>query len=171
MPESRVRRIAIYGLLIALAMILSYAESLVPAFFAIPGMKLGLTNIVVLFTLYCIGTGSAVGINLLRVFLVAFLFGNGVGFYYSLAGALLSGIVMIGLKKAGCFHMITVSIAGAVAHNAGQILVAYVLLRSHALFGYLVILWFVGLAAGAVIGIMGAFICERLRPLMWRLQQ
>ena len=163
MQGKRARRISTYGMLIALAMILSYVESLVPAFWAVPGMKLGLTNIVVLFALYCIGTDSAVGINLLRVFLVSVLFGNGFGLYYSLAGALLSGLVMIGLKKTGWFRMITVSVAGGVAHNVGQILAAYVLLRTQALLGYLVILWFAGMLSGALIGVMSAIVCERLK--------
>ncbi|MBP3206417.1 MAG: Gx transporter family protein [Lachnospiraceae bacterium] len=166
MQSATGRKIAAYGMLIALAMILGYVESLVPVFFAVPGMKLGLTNIVVLFALYCMGNKSAVGINVWRVVLTAVLFGNGVSLYYSLAGALFSGITMIGLKKTGRFHLVTVSIAGGVAHNAGQILVAYFFFRTKALLGYLVILWFTGLAAGAVVGMLGAIICERLRRVV-----
>lgn len=166
MRDKKVGRVAAYGMLIALAMIFSYVESQVPVFLAVPGMKLGLTNIVVLFALYCIGTQSAVGVNVLRVVLTGVMFGNGFSLYYSLAGALLSGIVMIGLKKVGKFHLVTVSIAGGIAHNVGQILVAYVFLRSKALLGYLVVLWFTGLAAGAVIGVIGAVVCGRLQKVV-----
>lgn len=166
MRRAESKRIAEYGLLIALAMITSYAEAQVPAFFAVPGMKLGLTNVVVLFALYCVGTGSALGINFLRVVLVSFLFGNGVGLAYSLAGALLSGAVMIGLKKTGWFGIRAVSVAGGVAHNVGQILAAMVLFGTRAVLWYLVVLWFSGMVSGAVIGILGAQICTRLNKTL-----
>lgn len=163
MRDNKVRKIATYGVLIALALILSYVESLVPAFWAVPGMKLGLTNVVVLYALYCMGVGGALGMNLVRVVLVSILFGNGFSLWYSFAGALLSGGVMIALKQTGRFRLITVSIAGGVAHNAGQILVAYMLLRSRALMGYFVILWFAGMVSGAAVGMIGGIICDRLK--------
>lgn len=156
MSGSQTRRIAVYGLLIALAMILSYVEAQVPAFFAVPGMKLGLTNIVVLYALYYIDVKSAVGINFLRVILTALLFGNAAGLIYSLAGALLSGAVMIGLKRAGYFSMTAVSVAGGIAHNVGQILAAMFLMGTRTVGWYLGILWFGGMLSGAVIGILGA---------------
>ena len=91
MKENKTRRIAQYGLLVALALILSYLEAQLPVFFAVPGMKLGLTNIVVLVALYGMGAGSAIVINLMRIFLVSVLFGNGMSLAYSLVGGLLSG--------------------------------------------------------------------------------
>ena len=156
------RTIARYGLLIALALILSYAEAQLPAFFAVPGMKLGLTNLVVLLALYLMGSGSAVTINIIRIMLAALLFGNGMSLAYSAAGGLLSGGVMILLKKTGRFSVVTVSIAGGVMHNVGQILVAMVLLGTSSLAWYLLILWFTGIASGAVIGILGGLLCGRL---------
>ena len=156
------KTIARYGLLIALALILSYAEAQIPAFFAVPGMKLGLTNLVVLLALYRMGSGSAVTINMIRIVLVALLFGNGMSLAYSAAGGLLSGGVMILLKKTGRFSVVTVSIAGGVMHNVGQILVAMVLLGTSSLAWYLLILWFTGIASGAVIGILGGLLCGRL---------
>jgi len=156
------KTIARYGLLIALALILSYAEAQIPAFFAVPGMKLGLTNLVVLLALYLMGSGSAVTINIIRIVLVALLFGNGMSLAYSAAGGLLSGGVMILLKKTGRFSVVTVSIAGGVMHNVGQILVAMVLLNTSSLAWYLLILWFTGIASGAVIGILGGLLCGRL---------
>ncbi len=157
--------IARLGLLVSLAMIFSYIEARIPAFFAVPGMKLGLTNLVVLVALYLLGTKSALGINFMRIFLVGVLFGNGVSIYYSLAGGLLSGLVMILLKKTGKFSLITVSVAGGICHNIGQILAAMVLLNTTAIGWYLLVLWFSGLASGAVIGLIGSMVTSRLRGL------
>lgn len=154
-----------FGMLIAVAMVLSYAEAQIPAFFAVPGMKLGLTNLVVLVVLYLMGESSAVLINVIRIFLVSVLFGSGMSFAYSLAGGLLSGAVMILLKKTGKFSIIAVSIAGGIAHNVGQILVAMAVLETSALAWYLLILWFTGLASGMLIGFVGAMLCQRLGRL------
>jgi heptaprenyl diphosphate synthase len=161
----KAKQIAQYGLLIAMAMILSYVEAQIPAFFAVPGMKLGLTNVVVLYALYCMGDKSALMINFIRIFLVSMLFGNGISIAYSIAGGLLSGLVMIILKKAGKFGIVTVSIAGGVAHNIGQILVAMYLLEVTAIAWYLLILWFTGIASGLLIGILGGELCKRLRKI------
>lgn len=155
-------RIAKYSLLIALAMILSYLEAQIPAFFAVPGMKLGLTNVVVLTALYLMDAKSAMLINLLRIFLVSVMFGNGMSLAYSAAGGILSGIVMILLKRTGKFSIVTVSAAGGVCHNVGQILVAMALLETRSLGWYLLILWFTGLTAGLAIGILGGMLVKRL---------
>lgn len=162
MRRNATQRVATYGLLIALAMILSYVEAQIPAFFAVPGMKLGLTNIVVLFALYKIGYKSAFFINLLRILLVAILFGTGLSLAYSLAGGMLSTFVMILLKKTGKFHLVTVSVVGGVCHNIGQILVAIAILETTKIAWYLLVLWFSGLASGLVIGLIGAEIVKRV---------
>ncbi len=157
------KQLAFYALMIALALILSCLEALIPPFFAVPGMKLGLTNLVVLIMLYMRGAKSALFINAVRIILVSLLFGNGMGFIYSLAGGLLSGIVMILLKKAGGFSIAAVSVAGGVAHNIGQIIAAIFLLNTASIAWYLAVLWFTGAASGAVIGILGGLICKKLR--------
>ena len=108
---------AAYGILIALALILSYVEAQVPAFFAFPGMKLGLTNIAVLLALYRMGGVSAMTINLLRIVMVSLLFGSFSSFVYSMAGGMLSTVVMILLKHIGKFRPITVSIAGGISNH------------------------------------------------------
>lgn len=166
MASTKNRKLALYGLLTALALILSYVEGQIPAFFAVPGMKLGLTNIVVLLALYCMGAKSALAVNFVRIALVSILFGNGVSFWYSLAGGLLSGAVMIALKKCGRFSVLAVSICGGIAHNIGQIAAAMVLLQTAALGWYLLLLWFTGLLNGAVIGVLGGVLCRRLGPVL-----
>ena len=155
-------KMAKYGLLIALAMILSYVEYLVPAFFAIPGMKLGLTNVVVLYALYAMDDKSAILINMIRILLVGFMFGNGVSILYSLAGGVLSGVIMMLLKHFLPLRIVTVSIAGGIAHNLGQILVAMLMLQTKSIAWYLIILWFSGIGAGIVVGIISSEIVRRL---------
>jgi heptaprenyl diphosphate synthase len=162
---NQTKKIAQYGLLIALALILSYVEAQIPAFFAVPGMKLGLTNVVVLFALYSMGEKSAVTVNLLRIFLVSLLFGNGMSLAYSISGGLLSGLMMILLKKSGRFHILTVSVAGGVAHNVGQILAAMALLGTTMVGWYLLVLWFTGIGSGLVIGLLGGELCRRLEKI------
>ena len=158
----KTKTLALYGLLTALALVLSYAESLVPPVFAVPGMKLGLTNVVVLAALYLMDAKSAVLINFVRIALVAALFGSGVSFLYSLAGGLLSAAVMILLKKSGRFGITGVSAAGGISHNVGQILVAMAVLETSSLSWYLMILWMTGLVSGLLIGLLGGVITGRL---------
>ena len=159
------RKIVLYGILIAVALVLSYLESLIPAFFAVPGMKVGLTNLVVIVALYLMGPWSALAINVVRVVLVGILFGNAISLLYSVVGALLSWVVMVLLKKTNKFGTIAVSIAGGIFHNIGQILVAMLILKTVSIAWYLLILWFTGIAAGAVIGIIGGILCKRLKPV------
>ena len=165
MKNNKTRCVAEYGLLVALALILSYLEAQLPMFFAVPGMKLGLTNIVVLVALYGMGAGSAVAINMMRIFLVSVLFGNGMSLAYSLVGGLLSGIVMLLLKRTRKFSLLGVSVAGGVSHNVGQILTAMVLLETKSLGWYLLVLWISGVVSGALIGIIGGELCRRLEQI------
>ena len=127
------KNVARYALLVALAMVLSWLESLVPVSAAVPGMKLGLTNLVVIFALYRLSERDAAAISLVRVVLVSLTFGNAYSFAYSLAGAVLSFAVMAVLKRTGRFSIVGVSVAGGVCHNIGQILVAVAVLGA---FGY-----------------------------------
>ena len=154
-------KVAQYGLITALGLVLSYLESLVPSL-GVPGVKLGLPNIAIVFALYRLGWRDACIISLVRVFLVFLLFGNGAGLAYSLAGAALSLSLMGLLKKTGRFSSVGVSVAGGVAHNAGQILVAMALLETARLAWYLPVLWISGTVAGVLIGIVSGVLVKRV---------
>lgn len=159
----KTRDIARFALLTALAMVLSWVESLVPLSVAVPGVKLGLTNLVVLFALYRMGTRAAWCLSLVRVLLVSFTFGNAFSLWYSLAGAILSLLVMMALKATGKFSVTGVSVAGAVCHNLGQILVAMAVLRSTAVAFYYPALVLSGTIAGVCIGLAGGVLVRRIR--------
>lgn len=163
--HNKTPRLALLGMLVALAMVLSWLEAQIPVFVAVPGMKLGLTNLVVLTALYGMGAKEAVFLNFVRILLVGLTFGNMVSFLYSLAGGILSGIIMIGLKRTGRFSVITVSVAGGVFHNVGQILVAMAILETASLVYYLPFLWLGGMVSGLLVGILGAQLVKRLQGL------
>ena len=154
-------KVAQYGLLTALALVLSYLESLIPPLW-VPGVKLGLPNLAVVFALYRLGWKDACAISLVRVALVTLLFGNGAALAYSVAGAALSLSLMGLLKRTGKFSTVGVSVAGGVAHNAGQILVAMALLETARLAWYLPVLWVSGTIAGVLIGIVSGVLVERI---------
>lgn len=157
------KNIARYALLVALAMVLSWLESLLVFPGLLPGMKVGLTNLVVLFALYRMGLRDAACISLARVLLVSMTFGNAYSFAYSLAGAVLSLAVMAGLKKLDKFSILGVSIAGGVCHNAGQLAVAIAVLGTARLGWYFPALLLSGTAAGVVIGVAGGLVVERVK--------
>ena len=125
-------------------------------------MKIGLTNIIVVLTLYKLGSSSAMAVNVLRIALVSMLFGGIMSMLYSLAGGMLSTVIMILLKKTGKFKTVTVSIAGGISHNIGQILVAMLALNTSGIAWYLAALWFTGMASGTLIGILSNELIKRL---------
>ena len=156
------KQIARYALLVALAMALSWLESLVIIPGLLPGMKAGLTNLVVLFALYRMSLRDAAALSLVRVVLVSATFGNAYSLAYSLAGAVLSLTVMAALKKTDRFSILGVSIAGGVCHNLGQLAVAMAVLGTVQLGWYLPWLAAGGVLAGAVVGAAGRVIVERV---------
>ena len=156
------KKIAYYGLCIALAFVLSYVESLFPTFIAVPGVKLGLTNLVVLIALVKISKKDAFFINMIRILLVGLTFGTAFSLLYSFAGGILSFLVMMLFYGKNRFSVIGVSVAGGVAHNVGQILVAMMVLESKALVYYLPVLILSGTLAGVVVGILCGEVVKRL---------
>lgn len=158
------KRIARYALLVSLAMVLSWLESLIVFPGLLPGMKVGLTNLVVVFALYRMSPRDAAAVSLARVALVSLTFGNAYSFAYSLAGAALSLAVMTGLKRTGRFSILGVSIAGGVCHNLGQLGVAMAVLGTARLGWYLPWLMAGGVAAGTAVGAAGGIVVDRVRP-------
>ena len=159
----KTKKLTVMALTTALAMILSFVESQIPAFVAVPGVKVGLANIAVVFALYKLGWKEAVMVSLVRVVLVSLLFGSIASMFYSLAGAVLSLIGMGLLKKTGRFTSIVVSVAGGILHNIGQIAMACVILETDVLRYYLPFLLVSGTVAGIVIGIVSAVMVERIK--------
>lgn len=150
------------ALLVSTALILSYLESLLPSFVAIPGVKLGLANIAVVFALYKLGPREAAALSLVRVAAVSLLFGSAASLFYSLAGAALSLGGMLPLKKAGLFSPTAVSVAGGVLHNIGQIGMACLLLETNVIVYYLPFLILSGTLAGIAVGLAASALLRRI---------
>ncbi|MBQ8789625.1 MAG: Gx transporter family protein [Oscillospiraceae bacterium] len=161
----KTKKVAMLGLTIALAMIMSYIEALVPLSFAVPGIKMGLANIVIIFVLYKIGTKEAILVSIIRVILVSLLFSNVMAMAYSIAGAVLSLSVMWFLKKTDKFSFVGVSIAGGIMHNVGQIIMAVILLGTEQIALYLPVLIITGTATGVVIGIVSGLVINRFKNI------
>ena len=159
--DSRARRTALTALMVSLALIFSYIEFLIPFTPAIPGIKLGIANLVIIVALYYLGPRYALTVNIVRVLIAGLLFSGVFGAAYSMAGALLSFLVMVLLKKTG-FTITGASITGGVAHNLGQILVASFLVSNLKMFAYFPVLIFSGVASGTAIGIISWLILQRL---------
>ncbi len=158
------KKLAFLGSFLGLALILSYVESLIPFYFGVPGMKLGLPNLCILIVLYMMDEKSAILINVVRVLLVGILFGNMFSVIFSLAGAGLSFLSMWIMKRSGKFRLITVSTVGGIFHNIGQILAASIVVSNYHLYLYLPFLFIAGAVTGFVIGI----VAERLIQILSR---
>lgn len=152
------RKTVLLGFLLAISMILAYMESILPLAVGIPGVKLGLPNLVVVLLLYSYGKREALSVNLLRILLTGFLFGNLYSILYALAGALFSFCVMDVVKRTGVFSIAGVSISGGVSHNIGQILVAMFVVESFAPAFYLPFLLIAGAVTGFLIGIVSTHV-------------
>ena len=159
----RARRAALGGLVTALALILSYVEAQFPVSVAVPGVKLGIANLAVLFALYRLGSWHAAAVSGIRVLLVAVLFGSGASLLYSACGAALSLLGMVLLRRWGKLGVLGVSVSGGILHNLGQILAAVFLMSTPGILGYFPVLLVSGTAAGAVIGLLGGILVRRIR--------
>ena len=146
----------------SLALILSFVESRIPAFVAIPGIKVGLANIAVIFTLYKIGYKEAVMVSIIRVLLVSFLFGTPVSLIYSITGAVFSLVTMMLLKKLTPLSEVAISVTGGVMHNVGQITAASFMLSTNVVVYYLPFLLVSGTIAGIAIGVASAILVKRV---------
>ena len=160
--KNKTLRLTALALTISFAMILSYIESRIPAFVTIPGIKVGLANIAVIFTLYKFGVKEAVTVSVIRVALVSSLFGTPVSFIYSVSGAILSLASMILLKKLTPLTEVTISVTGGVMHNVGQIAAACFMFSTNVVTYYLPFLIASGTIAGIVVGIASGLLVKRI---------
>lgn len=159
------KKVAEFGIFLALALILSYVESLIPFNFGIPGIKLGLANLVIVIALYRISFKETFMLSILRVLLAGFMFGNMMMILYSLAGAVFSLLVMFFLKKLDKNSITGISMAGGVAHNMGQLLVAMAVVETVQIAYYAPVLLIAGLITGFLIGTVATEVIKRIKNI------
>lgn len=162
MRDQKTKRIARMGLLTSLALIAGYIEFLIPIPIGIPGVKLGLANLVIVWALYALTPAEALAVNVMRILLSGFLFGNLSMILYSLAGASLSFLCMYLAKKRDVFSVMGISIIGGVSHNVGQLIVAMLALETVSLAYYGPVLLLAGLITGFLIGIVSGEVLKRV---------
>lgn len=158
-------KVAYFGVFTALALIFSYVESLIPIHLGIPGVKLGLANLIIVIALYKMSIKEAYILSIIRIVLAGFIFGNLFAILYSLAGGILSLTIMCILKKTDKFSVYGVSMAGGVLHNVGQLVMAIIVLESVSIGYYFPVLLISGLAMGFVNGVISNEMMKRLKKL------
>lgn len=156
------KKIAYMGLFAAIAIIFGYVESLIPFFAGIPGIKLGLANLAVLFILEKYTWKEAVLVSMVRILVIGFMFGNMFSILYSMAGAALSLTVMTFMKKTSGFSLLGISVAGGVSHNIGQLIVAALIVENKSLLYYAPVLIISGVITGLLIGILTGEVTKRI---------
>ena len=161
--KNNTSKLATLAVAVSVAMILSFVESQLPVFIPIPGVKLGLANVAVIFTVYKLGYPEAVAVSFVRVCLSALLFGSAVSLIYSLTGAIFSFLTMLFLKELIKMHTVGVSIAGGVLHNVGQIIAASVIMGTDAVLYYLPYLIISGVLAGIAVGLISNMLIHLIK--------
>ncbi len=159
------KKVAYIGILSALAIIMGYLEAIIPFNIGLPGIKLGICNIVILVALYRLGLSEAFIVSIIRVVVIALLFGNAMSILYSAAGAVLSLLIMWFLKKSNRFGIIGVSGAGGTVHGMAQVAIAYLMTNAFPIMWYMPILMIAGLVTGIVIGAASYIIMTRIPKL------
>ena len=159
----KIKKMMILAQTLAIALVLAYVESIIPFNFSIPGMKVGLANIAVVFALYRLGIAEAIAVSFLRMLVLFMMFGNGVSLLYSFEGAIVSLTLMFIFKKLNVFSIIGVSVIGAVGHNAGQIIAACILLETTVVRYYFPALVITGVITGIIIGILAGVVTDRIK--------
>ena len=157
-----VKKIPYLGLFLALALVCSYIETLIPFSFGIPGIKLGLTNIIVVLMIYCVGAKEAFAVSIFRIILVGFMFGNAFSIIYSLAGGMLSFFAMYLLIRFKVLKCVSVSVIGGICHNIGQIIIATIVVENINIMWYLPVLLVAGVITGFIIGLISQEIILRI---------
>lgn len=155
-------RLASLGVFIALAMLMGWIETMIPINIGIPGVKLGLANLVTIVAVYCMPLPKAAAVSLVRIVLTGFTFGSFSSLMYSMAGGVLSFLCMAAAKKSGAFGKTAVSITGGITHNIGQLLMASFVVQSFSVFWYFPVLLTAGVITGTLIGILAGAVIRRL---------
>lgn len=163
--QSKTYRIALSGLLVALMLVLGYVESLMPIAAGIPGIKLGLSNGVLIFAVYTLGIPTAFALMGLKVLLSGLLFGGVSAMMYAFAGGLLSMVFMALLSRCKGVHVVVVSMVGGLMHNVGQVGLAMVMLGTPKLMYYMAILMVVGLLCGGLTGVCASSVMKHLKKI------
>lgn len=158
-------KVAYLGVFTALALIFSYVETLIPIHLGVPGVKLGLANLIIVVALYKVSIKEAYILSIVRVVLSGFIFANLFSILYSLAGGILSLTVMTILKKREKFSIVGISMAGGVFHNVGQLIMAAIVLESLSIIYYLPVLLVSGVLTGFIIGILSNEMLKRIRKI------
>lgn len=162
MSTLRTRRLAVCALLLCLMLILGYVETLIPVAPSIPGIKLGLSNSVLVLALYALGIPSAIALMVMKVALSGFLFSGVSAMAYAFAGGCFSLLAMAPLSRLKGLNPIVVSAVGGLCHNVGQVSLAMLILQTPGLVFYMAVLMAVGLATGGVTGFVSALIMKRV---------
>lgn len=164
MKNNKAKKIALFGMMVALAFTFSYFESLIPLDFVAPGVKLGLANLVVVIALYLMKPGEAFAIAIIRIFLAGLTFGNVYSIAYSLCGGIFSFLVMYLVRKTK-LSIIGVSMLGGICHNIGQIIVAAIVMETSRIAYYLPVLLVAGLITGLLLGVISKLVIERFEKV------
>lgn len=161
---TRSQKISYCAVFTALAMIFSYVEAILPINFGVPGMKLGLANLVIVAGLYYLNEKDVLIISVPRILLMGLLFGNGMSLIYSLTGGMLSYLIMILMKKKTNLSVLVISIGGGITHNIGQLITASLVVSNFHIFYYFPALLIAGTITGLLIGIVSERILKILKP-------
>ena len=161
---NKTRKLTTMAITVSLAIVLSWVDRIITSLAPLPpGIKLGLANVAVVFALYKLGVKEGAIISIIRVILTSILFGSAVSFWYALAGATVSLVLMILLKECTPLSCVTVSTVGGISHNIAQICVASILFDTNLLIYYLPFLLVAGVVAGIVIGTASALLVNRIK--------
>ncbi len=163
--REQTQRIALSGLLVALMLVLGFVESLIPVAAGVPGIKLGLSNGVLIFAVYMLGIPTAFVLMVLKVVLSGLMFGGVSAMMYAMAGGVMSMIAMALLSRVKGIHPVVVSMVGGVMHNVGQVGLAMMMLNTPKLLYYMAVLMIVGLICGAVTGVCADTVMKHLKRI------
>ncbi len=164
--KTNAKKITLIGLLAALALILSFLETLLPPLYSFaPGIKIGLPNVIILFALYRLSFKDAALISTVRIILASLLFGSAISFAYSIAGAVLSLTVMWAIKKLRLFSAAAISVTGAICHNLAQVAVAAAMMNTKEIFLYLPVLAISGIVTGLAVGLTSTLLIKKIKNI------